>query len=328
MEISCRSLFFSILFGLGLTKLGGTGTSPLAAELQTVFKSTLQYYEDDYEVSSLRCIRGMAYTIGTHTEIEALAPYGSAYAFVYATMILFIFVCLNIICRRNPDRNWGPSSSESVVTQYYAKDGNFGCFRSVVGLVFHVDLSFAQLLTIIGILLVTSKGAAAVTGGGFIVLAGTLTALKVIPVEGMAILLGVDRFMSEARAITNLIGNGVATVVIAKSEKEFDEENIHELKEGYNTLEEFNNFVEGLGIKLNTSGGKIKTSEDGLLRQSSTVSALYDAKFSDGVTLQIAGSYVEFAERSVLPEFKDTPRDQITAAQRRDGFETNNAIKF
>ena len=103
---------------------------------------------------------------------------------------------------------------------------------------------------------------------------------------------------------------------------------IHELKEGYNTLEEFNNFVEGLGIKLNTSGGKIKTSEDGLLRQSSTVSALYDAKFSDGVTLQIAGSYVEFAERSVLPEFKDTPKDQITAAQRRDGFETNNADKI
>lgn len=125
----------------------------------------------------------------------------------------------------------------------------FGCAKPVVGLViptgysfnldgttiylsmsviflaqvFHIDLSLAQQLTIIGILMVTSKGAAGVTGSGFIVLSSTLAAIKVIPVEGIAILLGVDRFMSEARAITNMIGNGIATVVIAKSEKEFDE---------------------------------------------------------------------------------------------------------
>jgi aerobic C4-dicarboxylate transport protein len=84
-------------------------------------------------------------------------------------------------------------------------------------------MSLGTQITIIGVLMLTSKGAAAVTGGGFIVLASTLTALKIIPVEGMAILLGVDRFMSEARAITNMIGNGIAAVVIAKSEKEFDE---------------------------------------------------------------------------------------------------------
>jgi aerobic C4-dicarboxylate transport protein len=125
----------------------------------------------------------------------------------------------------------------------------FGCSRSVVGLVipsgysfnldgttiylsmsviflaqvFNKSLSWEQQLSIIGILMVTSKGAAGVTGSGFIVLTSTLTALKFIPVEGVAILLGVDRFMSEARAITNMIGNGIATVVIAKSEKEFDE---------------------------------------------------------------------------------------------------------
>ncbi|RYE04160.1 MAG: cation:dicarboxylase symporter family transporter, partial [Sphingobacteriaceae bacterium] len=125
----------------------------------------------------------------------------------------------------------------------------FGCAKPVVGLViptgysfnldgttiylsmsviflaqvFHIDLSLAQQLTIIGILMVTSKGAAGVTGSGFIVLSSTLAAIKVIPVEGIAILLGVDRFMSEARAITNMIGNGIAAVVIAKSEKEFDE---------------------------------------------------------------------------------------------------------
>ena len=103
---------------------------------------------------------------------------------------------------------------------------------------------------------------------------------------------------------------------------------IHELKDGYNTLEEFNAFLESIGVKLNTSGGKIKTSDDGLLRQSSTVSALYDAKFVDGKTLEIAGSYVEFAERSVLPAFKDLPKDQIKREHRRDGFETNNADKI
>ena len=89
--------------------------------------------------------------------------------------------------------------------------------------VFNIDLSIGQQITIIGVLMITSKGAAGVTGSGFIVLASTLTALKVVPIESIAILLGVDRFMSEARAITNLIGNAVASVVIAKSEKEFDE---------------------------------------------------------------------------------------------------------
>lgn len=103
---------------------------------------------------------------------------------------------------------------------------------------------------------------------------------------------------------------------------------IHELKDGYNTLTEFNAFLESIGVKLNTSGGKIKTSADGLLSQSSTVSALYDANFADGTTLEIAGSYVEFAERSVLPQFKALPKDQIRREHRRDGFETNNADKI
>lgn len=103
---------------------------------------------------------------------------------------------------------------------------------------------------------------------------------------------------------------------------------IHELQDGYNKIEEFNAFLEGIGITLNTSGGKIKTSGDGLLRQSSTVSALYDATFSDGKTLKIAGSYVEFAERGVLPAFADVPREELRAKHRRDGFETDNADKI
>jgi len=89
--------------------------------------------------------------------------------------------------------------------------------------VFHIELGIGQQISILAVLMVTSKGAAGVTGSGFIVLASTLTALNIMPVEHIAILLGVDRFMSEARAITNMIGNGIATIVIAKSEGEFDE---------------------------------------------------------------------------------------------------------
>jgi aerobic C4-dicarboxylate transport protein len=94
--------------------------------------------------------------------------------------------------------------------------------------VFDVHLNFSQIITIIGILMVTSKGAAGVTGSGFIILASTLTATKVIPIEGLALLLGVDRFMSEARAITNFIGNGVAAIVLSKHEKMFDKGRMHE----------------------------------------------------------------------------------------------------
>ncbi|UOB17917.1 DUF1338 domain-containing protein [Abyssalbus ytuae] len=103
---------------------------------------------------------------------------------------------------------------------------------------------------------------------------------------------------------------------------------IHRLKEGYNDIEKFNDFLESIGIKLNDAGGKIKTSQDGLLRQSSTVAKMVDATFSDGTTLSISGSYVEFAERKVLPEFKDIPRDKIEAKHLREGFEAGNADKI
>ena len=103
---------------------------------------------------------------------------------------------------------------------------------------------------------------------------------------------------------------------------------VHALAPGYNTLPEFNAFVEGLGIKLNDAGGKIKTSPDGLLSQSSTVANLNEAVFADGEKLEIAGSYVEFAVREVLPEFRDLSQEDIKPEHRRDGFETNNADKI
>jgi aerobic C4-dicarboxylate transport protein len=101
--------------------------------------------------------------------------------------------------------------------------------------VFHVPLSLGEQLTIIGILLITSKGAAGVTGSGLLVLTSTLTAMKIVPVEGLGLMLGVDRFMSEARALTNMIGNSVATVVIAKSEKAVDMDLYKKIVEGKNT---------------------------------------------------------------------------------------------
>ena len=142
----------------------------------------------------------------------------------------------------------GTSSSEAALPSLMQKLEGMGCSKAVVGLVvpagysfnldgttiylsmavlflsqvFNVDLSAAQIFTVIGILMITSKGAAGVTGSGFIVLASTLSAIKIIPVEGLALLLGVDRFMSEARALTNFIGNGVATVFLANNEKDFD----------------------------------------------------------------------------------------------------------
>lgn len=103
---------------------------------------------------------------------------------------------------------------------------------------------------------------------------------------------------------------------------------VHELKAGYHTLENFNGFVESLGLKLNTSGGKIKVSPDGLLRQSSTIAEMQDAVFANGETMQIAGSYVEFSERLILPEFAHLPTAEIKPVHRREGFETDNADKI
>ncbi len=204
---------------------------------------------------------GMAYTIGKYG-VSTLLPLAKLMLTVYCTMAVFIFVVLWMILRYYSVSIFrflnyikdellivlGTSSSEAALPALMVKLERMGCSKGVVGLVvpagysfnldgttiylsmavlflaqvFHVDLSFGQMLTIIGVLLVTSKGAAGVTGSGFVVLASTLTAVKVIPLEGLALLLGVDRFMSEARSITNFIGNGVATIFLANNEKEFD----------------------------------------------------------------------------------------------------------
>jgi aerobic C4-dicarboxylate transport protein len=210
---------------------------------------------------------GMAYTISKYG-IHTLLPLGKLMVTVYCTMGVFVFVVLFFILRTYKISLpkflrfireellivLGTSSSEAALPSLMEKLELMGCSKSVVGLVvpagysfnldgttiylsmaiiflaqvFNVHLDLQQILTIIGILMVTSKGAAGVTGSGFIVLASTLTAIKVIPVEGLALLLGVDRFMSEARAITNFIGNGVATIWLANNEGEFDRAKVEE----------------------------------------------------------------------------------------------------
>jgi aerobic C4-dicarboxylate transport protein len=204
----------------------------------------------------------MAYTIGAFG-LSALIPLGRLMLGVYTTMAVFIFVILNLILRAYGFSLWqylkfireeilivlGTSSSEAALPRMIAKMERYGCARPVVGLVipagysfnldgtsiylsmasifiaqaFNVHLSLAQQVQLLAVLMLTSKGAAGVTGSGFIVLASTLSALQVVPVEGIALVLGVDRFMSEARAITNLIGNGAATLVVARSERAFDD---------------------------------------------------------------------------------------------------------
>jgi aerobic C4-dicarboxylate transport protein len=204
---------------------------------------------------------GMAYTIGKFG-LQTLLPLAKLMACVYVTCIVFIFVVLGLMLRYYKINIFkylgyireellivlGTSSSEAALPSLIEKLERLGCSRSVTGLVvpagysfnldgttiylsmaiiflaqvYQVHLTLTQILTIIGILMITSKGAAGVTGSGFIVLASTLDAVRIVPIESLALLLGVDRFMSEARAITNVIGNGVATIWIANNEKEFD----------------------------------------------------------------------------------------------------------
>ncbi len=255
-------LFFSILFAVGLKWLGHAGNS-LLINFEKINKVLFNILKIVMRVSPIGAFGGMAYTIGKFG-FASLAVLGKLLLSFYITCIFFVFVVLNLVCRYYKFSLWkllgyikeeilivlGASSSEAVLPSVMQKLEAAGCEKEVVGLViptgysfnldgttiylsmsviflaqvFNIELSLGQQLTVLGILLITSKGAAGVTGSGFIVLASTLTALKVIPIEGLALLIGVDRFMSEGRAIINFIGNTVATVIIAKSEKAVDED--------------------------------------------------------------------------------------------------------
>ncbi len=255
-------VFFAVMFGFAMVAIGGNA-APLSDVLEKTLEVFFKIVSMIMKVAPLGAFGAMAFTVGTFG-LRTLIPLGRLMADVYLTMAIFIFVVLNLIARWYGFSLWkflrfireeilivlGTSSSEAALPGLMNKLERYGCARPIVGLVvptgysFNLDgtsiyltmatiflvqvygihLGIGEQLAILGILMVTSKGAAGVTGSGFIVLASTLAAVRVVPIEGVALLLGVDRFMSEARAITNLIGNGVATLVISRSEGAFDDE--------------------------------------------------------------------------------------------------------
>jgi aerobic C4-dicarboxylate transport protein len=258
-------LFFAVLFAFGLQALGERGETVLRLidVVSHVFFRIVGYI---MKLAPIGAFGAMAFTIGKYG-VGTLLSLGNFMLSFYATCLLFIFFVLGGIAalcgfsilkfiryiREELLIVLGTSSSESVLPRMIAKMENLGCEPSVVGLVIptgysfnldgtciyltmaaiflaqatNTDLTIWQELGIIGILLLTSKGAAGVTGSGFIVLAATLASVGTIPVASIALILGIDRFMSEARALTNLIGNGLATVVVAKWENALDETRLH-----------------------------------------------------------------------------------------------------
>jgi aerobic C4-dicarboxylate transport protein len=254
-------LLVAVMFGFALHKFGGRGT--LVFDFIEKFSHVLFVIVGYImRVAPIGAFGAMAFTIGKYG-VASLLSLGALMATFYATCLIFIFVVLGSIARFNGFSVWkfikyikeellivlGTSSSESVLPRMMAKMENLGAKKSVVGLVIPTGYSFnldgtsiyltmaavfiaqatntpmtvTQQITLLLVLLLTSKGAAGVTGSGFIVLAATLSAVGHVPVAGLALILGIDRFMSEARALTNLIGNGVATIVVAKWTGELDE---------------------------------------------------------------------------------------------------------
>lgn len=252
-------LLFSVMFGWALGAQGERG-KPVYDLLERLSAIMFKMIDMIMRLAPLGAFGSMSFTIGKYGA-GALLSLGKLMLGVYLTCMLFVVVVLGLIARFSgfslwrlvkhiKDELWvvlSTSSSEAALPGMLAKLETFGCSKPVVGLVIptgysfnldgtsiyltmatvfiaqatNIDLSMSQQLTLLAVLLLTSKGAAAVTGGGFITLAATLSSTDVLPVAGLALLLGVDRFMSEARAITNLIGNAVATVVIAKWEGAF-----------------------------------------------------------------------------------------------------------
>ncbi|MCB4364267.1 dicarboxylate/amino acid:cation symporter [Hydrogenophaga taeniospiralis] len=247
-------LLFSVLFGFALHKFGGRGTMVFDF-IEKSSHVLFDIVGIIMKVAPIGAFGAMAFTIGKYG-IDSLFSLGKLMGTFYLTCLLFVFVVLGIISRLHGFSIvkfiryikeellivLGTSSSESVLPRMMEKMENLGAKKSVVGLVIPTGYSFnldgtsiyltmaavfiaqatdtpmtlVQQLTLLAVLLLTSKGAAGITGSGFIVLAATLSAVGGVPVAGLALILGIDRFMSEARALTNLVGNGVATLVVAK----------------------------------------------------------------------------------------------------------------
>jgi aerobic C4-dicarboxylate transport protein len=268
-------LFFAILFAFALHALGEHG-KPLTRLIDQTAHAFFKIVGFVMKVAPIGAFGAMAFTIGRYG-VGTLLSLGQLMACFYVTCLIFVFGALGIVgwlagfsilkfiryIKEELLIVLGTSSSESVLPRMLAKMENLGCDKSVVGLVIptgysfnldgtciyltmaavflaqatNTDLTLGQQLGLVGILLLTSKGAAGVTGSGFIVLAATLASLGTVPVASIALILGVDRFMSEARALTNLVGNGVATIVVAKWEDALDHNRLRQQLDGETDLE-------------------------------------------------------------------------------------------
>jgi len=263
-------LLVAILFGFALSMMGERGR-PVTKLIDDVSHVIFGIVNIIMKVAPLGAFGAMAFTIGKYG-IASLLPLAKLMGSFYLTCALFIFIVLGAIARFTGFSIFkfiryikeellivlGTSSSESALPSLMRKLESLGCAKPVVGLVVptgysfnldgtniymtmaalfvaqatNTDLTLTQELTILLVAMLTSKGASGITGAGFITLAATLAVVPTIPVAGMALILGIDRFMSEARALTNFIGNGVATVVVSKWENELDVKRMDDVLHG------------------------------------------------------------------------------------------------
>ena len=268
-------LLFAVLFGFALQRFGGRGTLVFDM-IEKTSHVLFGIVGIIMKVAPIGAFGAMAFTVAK-LGVGSLISLGYLMATFYLTCLVFVFVVLGGIARFHGFSILkfvlyikeellivlGTSSSETVLPRMMAKMENLGARKSVVGLVIPTGYSFnldgtsiyltmaavfiaqatntpmtlLQQITLLAVLLLTSKGAAGVTGSGFIVLAATLSAVGHVPVAGLALILGIDRFMSEARALTNLVGNGVATIVVAKWTGDLDTVRLHRELDGETALE-------------------------------------------------------------------------------------------
>ncbi len=257
-------LLVAVLFGFALSVLGERGR-PLMAPLETLAQVMFGVMGLVMRLAPIGAGAAMAFTLGRYG-IGSLGPLAALMGSFYLTCVLFVLLVLGAIARLCGFSILrflryirgelllvlGTSSSESALVPMMQKLERLGCARSVVGLVvpagysfnldgtniyltmaaifiaqaLNVDLTLMQQFTLLAVAMLTSKGASGVTGAGFITLAATLAVVPSVPIAGLALILGIDRFMSEARALTNLVGNGVATVVVARWENDLDREQL------------------------------------------------------------------------------------------------------
>ena len=253
-------LFIAVLSGFALSSLGERG-KPVLDVLESASHMVFKIFAYLMRFAPVGAFGALAFTVGQYG-ITSLGSLAKLIMTLYIACGFFVFVVLGSICRANGFSLWkllryfreeflvvlGTSSTEPVMPRMLEKLEALGCKKGVVGLVLptgysfnldgtaiylslaaifiaqacNIDLSLTQIITMLAIMLLSSKGAAGVTGSGFIVLAATLSAVGGVPVAGLALILGIDRFMSEARALTNLIGNGVATVVVGRMTGDLD----------------------------------------------------------------------------------------------------------